>query len=148
MVSKLILDFLVAGLLAATLFYCIRLERRLGAFRSGQDGLKEVVDQLNSATDSARASIEALKAAAGMAGEQLEKRVRGAEALIDEMKVIVEAGNNLANRLEARLTGPSRLAAVEPAQPAAAPQREPAVAPVPNTNAREERILRALREAR
>ena len=148
MLSKLILDFLVAGLLAATLFYCIRLERRLSAFRSGQDGLKEVVDQLNAATNSARDSIEALRAAAGIAGEQLEKRVRGAEALIDEMKVIVEAGNNLANRLEARLTGPNRLAAVEPAQPVPAPQREASAPAIPNATAREERILRALREAR
>lgn len=148
MLSKLILDFFVAGLLAATLFYCIRLERRLGAFRSGQDGLREVVDQLKAATDTARDSIENLKLAAGIAGEQLEKRVRGAEALIDEMKVIVETGNNLANRLEARLTSPARLAAVETAQPAPAAQREPAAAPAPQANAREERILRALREAR
>ena len=145
--STLLLDFLVAGLLVATLYYCVRLERRLRAFRTGQDGLREVVDRLNASTENARQSIEGLKQAAGVAAEQLEKRVRGAEALIDEMKVIVEAGNNLANRLEARLTGAGKPNAAESLQPASAPEREAKVAAMPQA-AREERILRALREAR
>jgi hypothetical protein len=142
-----LLDLVVAALLIATLYYCFRLDKRLRAFRSGHDGLREVVQHLDAATENARASIESLRMAAGEAGEQLEKRVRGAQALVDELKVIVESGNNLANRLEARLTGASRAKAepriAAPAENEAAANVTPMRAP-----AREERILRALREAR
>jgi hypothetical protein len=141
MTSNLILDLLVAALLAATLFYSFRLERRLRAFRSGQDGLREVIERLDAATDNARAAIEAIKVAGSEAAEQLDKRVRGAQALVDELKVIVESGDNLAARLETRLTGAARATAhaVDPQETFASLQR---VVP------REERILRALREAR
>ncbi|MBL4864552.1 MAG: hypothetical protein JKY63_06665 [Rhodobiaceae bacterium] len=44
--TDLILDALVAILLAATIFYCAMLDRRLKALRSGQDGFKAIIDQL------------------------------------------------------------------------------------------------------
>lgn len=143
MTSNLVLDLLVAGLLAATLFYCFRLERGLRAFRSGQDGLRQVIDRLDGATNNARRAIEELKVAGGEAAEQLDKRVRGAQALVDELKVIVETGDNLASRLEARLTGPGRQKAE-----AASVDAEETIPPLSRVVPREERILRALREAR
>ncbi len=142
MTSNLILDLLVSALLAATLFYSFRLERRLRAFRSGQDGLREVIERLDAATNNARGAIEAIKVSGGEAAEQLDKRVRGAQALVDELKVIVESGGNLAARLETRLTGAARAAAAQAVDP------QETFASLQRVVPREERILRALREAR
>lgn len=150
MISNLILDLLVAGLLVATLYYCFRLDRRLRTFRSGQDGLHAVVNRLDAATETARRTIEELKSIAGVAGEQLEKRARGAQALVDELKLIVESGENLAARLDTRLAGIGRATpSSEPSVKAGQEETNGTVTALPRmVVAREERILRALREAR
>jgi len=52
-------------LLAATLCYCIVLERRLSAVRKGQEGLSRTIGELNMAIAGAGTSLRALKSAAG-----------------------------------------------------------------------------------
>ncbi|MEQ9247964.1 MAG: DUF6468 domain-containing protein, partial [Nitratireductor sp.] len=59
--TDLLLDGLVAILLGATIFYCAMLDRKLKALRSGQDGLKQTIDQLNTATARAEISISQMK---------------------------------------------------------------------------------------
>ena len=65
-------ELILEVLLAATLCYCIVLERRLAAVRKGQEGLKTHIGELNMAISGAGASLRALKAAVGAAraGEQ------------------------------------------------------------------------------
>ena len=58
-------ELILEVLLAATLCYCIVLERRLAAVRKGQEGLKTHIGELNMAIAGAGASLRALKAAAG-----------------------------------------------------------------------------------
>ena len=58
------LELLLSVLLAATLVYCIVLERRLASIRKGQDGLKKMIGELNGAIAGAGASMCALKSAA------------------------------------------------------------------------------------
>jgi hypothetical protein len=101
----LILEGIVAVLLAATLVYCIILERKLRALRSGQDGLKALIEGLNAATQRAQFSVAELR----RTGEEIDDRLRGklsaGKALGDELELMIEAGNNLANRLEGGRTG-------------------------------------------
>lgn len=110
----LILETLVAVLLALTIGFCVRLERKLAALRSGQDGLKEIIAALNTATVRAQTSVAELRAAADAVGTDLGERVARARTLADELGIMLETGNNLAERLAAsgtRERGP-RLAAV------------------------------------
>lgn len=107
MLTELMLDILVAVLLGVTVAYCFLLNRRLGALRSGQDGLLKVVRELNSATEQARLGIRNLQEAGDTIGEKLTSQVAGAKALSDELAMIVEAGNNLADRLAADVEGRS-----------------------------------------
>lgn len=107
MLTELMLDILVAVLLGVTVAYCFLLNRRLGALRSGQDGLLKVVRELNVATEQARLSIRNLHEAGDTVGERLASEVAGAKALSDELAMIVEAGNNLADRLAADVEGRS-----------------------------------------
>ncbi len=97
--TDLILDALVAVLLCATIFYCALLDRRLKALRSGQDGFKEIIDQLNTATARAEMSIGQLKQASTNVGSGLVDQLGKARAATDELSVMVASGNNLAERL-------------------------------------------------
>ncbi len=66
-------------LLAATLCYCIILERRLAQVRKGQEGLGRTIGELNMAIAGAGASLRALKTAAGEAAGTLDQRLKRAQ---------------------------------------------------------------------
>lgn len=104
----LLLEGLVAVLLAMTVVYCFILDRRLRQLRSGQDGMKEVISGLNSATERAQGSVAQLKIAGDAAGGELREAVTKARALSDELSVMIEAGNNIADRLAGGATKPKQ----------------------------------------
>jgi hypothetical protein len=87
-------------LLAATLCYCIVLERRLAAVRRGQEGLSRTIGELNMAIAGAGASLRALKAAAGEAAQTLDERLKRARLHIDELSVLTVSGERIADRME------------------------------------------------
>ncbi len=97
---SLIAETALVALLCITVIYCVRLERRLAALRSGQDGLKATIAELNGAIERAGGSLRALKAAAGEAAETLESRLVRARGLIDELSVVNASGERLAARIE------------------------------------------------
>lgn len=97
---SLIFDGIIAVLLGVTIFYCTLVNRRLGALRSSKDELKQVIEDLTVATTNAQMSIAHLKEAGREVVGVLEDDVRKGRALSDELSLMVEAGNNLANRLE------------------------------------------------
>ena len=87
-------------LLAATLGYCILLERRLAAVRKGQEGLSRTIGELNMAIAGAGASLRALKSAAAEAAQTLDKRLSRARLHIDELSVLTASGERIAERIE------------------------------------------------
>ena len=95
-VAELILEVL----LAATLGYCIVLERRLAAVRKGQEGLSRTVGELNMAIAGAGASLRALKAAANDSAATLDERLKRARLHIDELSVLTASGERIASRME------------------------------------------------
>ena len=96
----LLLDALVAVLLVVTSGYCFILDRRLRELRSGQDGMKEIIRALNQATEQAQSAIAHLKISGDAAGHDLRETVSKARALADELSLMLESGNNIADRLE------------------------------------------------
>jgi hypothetical protein len=87
-------------LLAATLCYCIVLERRLSAVRKGQEGLSRTIGELNMAIAGAGASLRALKSAAGEAAGTLDERLKRARLHIDELSVLAGSADRIAERIE------------------------------------------------
>jgi hypothetical protein len=93
-------------LLAATLCYCVILERRLAAVRKGQEGLKTHIGELNMAIAGAGASLRALKSAAGEAAHTLDERLKRARLHIDELSVLTASGERIAQRMEGAAAAP------------------------------------------
>ncbi len=95
-------------LLAATLVYCVVLERRLMTVRQGQQDLKKTIGDLNASIASAGASLRALQAAAGNVGEVLDRKVTSARAAIDELSLVAASGERIAQRMERSIDGGPR----------------------------------------
>ena len=106
MTIAITLELTLTVLLAATLVYCILLERRLAAVRKGQDGLKTMIGELDAAISGAGASLRALKSAAAQAAETLDDRLRRGRALADELSLMTSSGERIAERFD-RVTKPS-----------------------------------------
>ena len=111
MTLSFILESALTFLLAATLVYCIVLERRLAAVRKGQEGLKTMIGELNAAISGAGASLRALKSAASSAAETLDERLRRARLLADELALLTASGEHIAERFDraAKPAAPSPL---------------------------------------
>ena len=131
---EFLLETLVAALLVVTVGYCWQLNRRLGALRGAQGELGRLLNEFGRATHSAESAIAELKRASGETARQLEDRVREARALCDELSVMTQAGNGLAERLE---RGASWR---RPAEEPSAPPRQ--------RSESERELLAALRQAR
>ena len=141
----MILEALVAVLLVVTVVYCAVLDRRLRALRSGQDGLKSIIEGLDGATRRAQTSIGELRAAAEATGMNLSGHVAKARALADELQIMIEAGNVLADRLEGSRPGANGGA---PRQAQAPQQPKPQAPRAKIPEDWEDNIMKALREAR
>ncbi len=136
LVSEMIVDGVLALLLISSITVSIIVYRRLGTIREGQAQLRTLVDDLNKAVQDAQRSVAGLKQSAVDVEERLQSQVQRAGALADELGMITEAGNNLADRIERRLTGN-------------APKTEAAEAPTKKASSKQQQeILAALREAR
>lgn len=96
----LIIEGLVVILLMVTVFYCISLEAKLRALRSGKDELKGVIEALAKSTENAQASVYHLKAAGAQTATDLEKKISDARKLADELELMIGSGNALADRME------------------------------------------------
>lgn len=108
MTLTLSVDLLLSGLLVATLVYCAVLERRLSALRKSQDGLKDLIGELNGAIATAGTSMRLLKSTAAGAAETLEERVGQARGLIDELSLLTASGERIAARIEEGVAKPAR----------------------------------------
>lgn len=127
----LVLEIIVCVFLAATIGYCAVLDRRLRAMRSGQDGLRALIGDLNTATTRAVTAIDGLKQASAATNDELGERMRRAGALADELALMIEAGDRIADRL-------GRNDRQAPPRPMQQPATGPRSAPVPHTaNARD-----------
>lgn len=97
---SLALEALLTVLLAFTLLYCVLLERRLASLRKNQNGLKRMIADLNGAIANASGSLRALKMAAGDAAETLDDRLRRARSLADELSLLTNSGERIAQRID------------------------------------------------
>lgn len=104
----MILEGLVAVLLVVTVGYCAVLDRRLRALRSGQDGLRSLIEALDGATARAQESVAALRGSSEVVGRTLDERVTRARGLADELALMIETANRLADRLEGGRERPAR----------------------------------------
>lgn len=86
---ELILEGALAVLLAACLFFCWRLERKLAKLRTGGDGIREAARELNESVLAAEKAIRALRQTAQDSGRDLQARIDAASGVADRLGLAV-----------------------------------------------------------
>ncbi len=95
-----ILELGLSGLLTATLFHALRLERALGVLKRDRVALEALVAGFNASTTQAETSIVRLRQAADGAGREIAQRIDSGAVLKDDLAFLSERGERLADRLE------------------------------------------------
>lgn len=81
----LVIEGLLAVMLAVCLFYFWRLDQKLQALKNGQDGALRAAAELAQATAQAEAAVRAMRATAQDAGRDLQARINDARATADRL---------------------------------------------------------------
>lgn len=103
----IVVETLVAVLLATTIGYCVILNQRLKRLHSDRGELRQMVADLVQATGLAQSAIKELKATAQEAEAGLESRLSDAETFGVQLANHVSAGQQIMERL-ARITNAAR----------------------------------------
>ncbi|MFP4312709.1 MAG: DUF6468 domain-containing protein [Alphaproteobacteria bacterium] len=97
---SLLLDVLVLIGLGVTIYYCMRLSKSLNNFRQYRQEFNSLLQELSRNIDKAQKAISQLKDSSFEAGEDLQKVINNSRNLADELQLMNDMGNALANRLE------------------------------------------------
>ena len=97
---QLILEVVLLGLLAATLFHALRLERALGVLKRDRATLEALVAGFNESTRQAEGGVARLREAADGAGRQIARQIEAAGALKGDLAFLTERGEKLADRMD------------------------------------------------
>ncbi len=96
----IILDFVVLIFLGATIYYVARLTKNLNAFKAHRSEFDGVIADLLSSIDQAERSVNTLKQVSAQEGIELDGLINQAKSMSDELKIINQAGESIAIRLE------------------------------------------------
>ena len=136
-IYTLALDSILALFLLGVMILCAIVYRKLSIIKDGQAELGKLVESLNEAVASAQQSVNGIKTAAIEAEGDLDGTIRKARAMVEELSLMTEVGDNLANRLEAS----SGLASVSKGN-------EAPKTPLEEQSKEQKDILAALKQAR
>jgi Domain of unknown function (DUF6468) len=132
-----IVEMLVAILLALTIAYCISLNRRLKLLRADEQSLRATISELVTATEIAERAIAGLKLTVDECEAGLGTRLRSADRFIAELDRSIAAGSDLFDRL----------ARIVVAGGGTIPQAPPAARPAPRQMAEAPRGAHAVAAA-
>lgn len=104
MTAGMVLDGLIVLLLVLTVGFAFVLNRRLATLRRAQGEFRELLSGFNEATERAQTGVFQLKAAAGEVGGKLRDSVEKARRAGDELSIMIDAGNRLAERLDSGIS--------------------------------------------
>jgi Domain of unknown function (DUF6468) len=122
------LEIVLVVLLLATLVQALRLERALGILKRDRAALEALVAGFNASTRQAEAGVDRLKAAADGAGRQIEQQISVSMSLKDDLLLLGDRGDMIADRLESLV----RVARPLAADPVPATADRPPLTPVPS----------------
>jgi Domain of unknown function (DUF6468) len=96
---KIILDVMVALLLAATIFYCRKLNFRIKLLQDSKSELGVLIRQFDEATQMAVASIQEIHRASRKIGENIQGKLDKANYLANDLEFMIERANKTADKI-------------------------------------------------
>lgn len=138
----LFFDVAILAALGATIFHALKLSKQINQMQADRRAFESLISALNVAASRAEAAIKAFKETATDSGDRLQDKINKGRAMADELEIVIEAGDNLAERLTQKASKARRPADEEIDAPTAAPA--PKAGMEPRSRAEKE-LLEALR---
>lgn len=139
------LDIAVLAALGGTIFYAARLGRYFATLKADRADMQKLVASLDLAATRAESAVRLMKEAAHRDGQELQDQISRGRVLFDELALMIEAGDNLADRLSAAAEKSRKAAQL--AQAPAMPPALPPQAPPPDPGGPRTRAERELADA-
>jgi hypothetical protein len=105
MIWSLLIESLLVLLLAATIYFAIRLNRRLTVLRVEKEQLEKLITQFELVADRAHSSLSGLRATADQVKSDLDDATNKSHAMRDELAFLIERADINAEKL-AQLSSP------------------------------------------
>lgn len=118
----LFFDIAVLAALGAVIYFSLRLSRQFNDLKADRQAFEQLIQALNVASSRAEGAVRHLKDAAKESVEVLQERTNGARAMADELEIMIQAGDNLAERLKNAATSRPGAAAAAPREDDPAPR--------------------------
>lgn len=99
-VLNLVFDFLIFAALSVVIYYCIGLSRQFTAIKEDRKAFENLIKAMNLATSKADSAVKNMRVAVVEETEALQEKINRAKGLGEELEIIIQAGDSLANRLE------------------------------------------------
>lgn len=93
-------DVIVMVMLIITIFFAVKLSRHLDSFRSNRADMERLIRELSMQITRAQEGISTLDELSSARGDELRKSITKAQTLIDELDIMTDSADSLANRLE------------------------------------------------
>jgi hypothetical protein len=97
----LFFDIAILAALCVSIFYCLRLSRQFNHMRADRKVFETLIQSLNFASARAEASIQAFRETAVGNGDILQDKINKSRAMAEELEIMIQAGDSLADRLQA-----------------------------------------------
>lgn len=110
--AEMLVSIVLCGLLIGVIALALRLDARLKTVRDSSGELHSLINGLNQATERAHQAVSQMSAAAKEHKGTLEASIVKARDLSDELTLITQSADSLANRL----SGTPQRAPVQPAE--------------------------------
>jgi hypothetical protein len=94
------LDAVLLAALAAVAYRGWKLSRQFEKMQADRAAFEKLIAALNLAASRAEGAVMTMREAASASAEALQSRTNTARALCEELEIIVQAGDNLAERLQ------------------------------------------------
>lgn len=127
-VLSMFMDLVMAGLLLATIIYCLRLNRRIRVLQDSKSELARIIREFDESTQRATQNINEIHVATTRISENIQHKIDKANYLANDLEVMIEKANKMAGKVDAAPLRPARSepAPSAPLRPAASRMAEPA----------------------
>ncbi len=124
-IIKILLDGAVACLLAATIFYCVKLNVRIKLLQDSKSELAVLIGQFDVSTKAAVESIQEIHRASRKIGENIQAKLDKANYLANDLEFMIERANKTADKIDRQISdGRDDAGGRVRVQPVAQPMRE------------------------
>lgn len=98
--TGMIFDLILLAALGVVMYRAWQLSKQFAQVQANREAFEQLIQALNIATARAEGAITGLREAATESADGLQSKINAARALSDELEIMVQAGDSLAERLQ------------------------------------------------